>query len=50
MTNRPHASIAPELPAETTASASPSLARSNATRIDESFLRLGRDRRMVVHA
>ena len=40
MTNSPHASMAPELPAETTASTAPSLARSNATRIDESFLPL----------
>ena len=36
-TNRPHAIIAPELPADTTASASPDLHRSKHMRIDDFF-------------
>ncbi len=36
-TNRPQAIIAPELPAETTASASPAFTRSKQTRIDDFF-------------
>ena len=36
-TNSPHAIIAPELPADTTASASPDFTRSKQTRIDDCF-------------
>ena len=39
-TKSPHAIIAPEFPADTTACASPRLHRSKHTRIEESFLRL----------